>query len=395
MNNKFNKILFTLIAVFVFLFPGLSKGQTNQRDLEWSVQNPPRPVFVLRKKRLVYELYLTNGGNQPLVLEQLDIYNGRDELVVSLSKHQLKKSLQMVDFFTGATQNPKNSARPIVPAGEQVVIYLEINVKKDEVPEYLKHSLRYQPQNKGNRSVIIEGTNVAIKNETPPILGAPLSGGPWIAIYSSEWKRGHRRFIYAQEGRPFIPGRFTIDFMKLNEEGMLFHGERDRIANWYGYGADVLAAADAVVFRVHGGVAESPTISGHINPPAEKAAGNYIILKLKNGQFVFYEHLKPGSILVEKGDYVKKGQVIAALGYTGQTTGPHLHFHVADRPSSLYAEGLPFVFEQFKLLGLYKDLGQLGNPWIALSDSISKRRYRERSPSNSVLGFEKKDIIKR
>jgi Peptidase family M23 len=54
------------------------------------------------------------------------------------------------------------------------------------------------------------------------------------------------------------------------------------------------------------------------------------VLDLGQGKFAFYEHLKSGSVVVRKGQHVKKGQTIAALGYTGQSTGPHLHFHVAD-----------------------------------------------------------------
>ena len=41
-----------------------------------------------------------------------------------------------------------------------------------------------------------------------------------------------------------------------------------------------------------------------------------------------YYHLKSGSILVKKGDYVKEGQHIATMGNTGKSSGKHLHFQV-------------------------------------------------------------------
>ena len=58
-------------------------------------------------------------------------------------------------------------------------------------------------------------------------------------------------------------------------------------------------------------------------------AGNYVVLLLKDGRYVFYEHLKPGSIRVRVGQTVMRGDVVGSLGFTGESTGPHLHFHVA------------------------------------------------------------------
>ena len=43
------------------------------------------------------------------------------------------------------------------------------------------------------------------------------------------------------------------------------------------------------------------------------------------------------------------GQVIGALGNTGNTDAPHLHFHVMSTPDPLASNGLPFVFSSFKL----------------------------------------------
>lgn len=44
------------------------------------------------------------------------------------------------------------------------------------------------------------------------------------------------------------------------------------------------------------------------------------------GYSTFYAHLE--SISVKAGDQVKKGQEVATVGSTGQSTGPHLHYEV-------------------------------------------------------------------
>lgn len=54
--------------------------------------------------------------------------------------------------------------------------------------------------------------------------------------------------------------------------------------------------------------------------------GNYLAIDHGNGLVTIYAHCS--KLLVGKGDRVKQGQVIALIGSTGNSTGPHLHFEV-------------------------------------------------------------------
>src|SRR5207253_5277058 len=63
-----------------------------------------------------------------------------------------------------------------------------------------------------------------------------------------------------------------------------------------------------------------------------------------------YAHVQPGSLRVKVGDRVKRGQVVALLGNSGNSTEPHVHFQIADGPTFLSSEGLPYVMD-FEVLG--------------------------------------------
>ena len=79
------------------------------------------------------------------------------------------------------------------------------------------------------------------------------------------------------------------------------------------------------------------------------------MVDIGNQKFAFFAHVQPGSLRVHVGDRVKKGQVIALLGNSGNSTEPHLHFHVSDALASgtttLGSEGLPYAFPELTLVG--------------------------------------------
>lgn len=56
--------------------------------------------------------------------------------------------------------------------------------------------------------------------------------------------------------------------------------------------------------------------------------GNTVIIDHGNGYWTLYGHIRNGGTVVEKGDQVKRGQKVAEVGSTGESTGNHLHFEV-------------------------------------------------------------------
>lgn len=54
--------------------------------------------------------------------------------------------------------------------------------------------------------------------------------------------------------------------------------------------------------------------------------GNYVIIDHGNGYYSLYGHCS--SLAVSQGDKVYKGQTVAYVGSTGDSTGDHLHFEI-------------------------------------------------------------------
>lgn len=71
---------------------------------------------------------------------------------------------------------------------------------------------------------------------------------------------------------------------------------------------------------------------------------NYVIIYHSDGTFAEYTHLKRNGVLVNVGDKVSKGQVIASSGNTGYSSGPHLHLMVFLQKSKS-RETLPTKFK--------------------------------------------------
>ena len=75
--------------------------------------------------------------------------------------------------------------------------------------------------------------------------------------------------------------------------------------------------------------------------------GNYIVIDHLNGEYSMYGHIKNGSSKVKSGQKVKRGQIIAAIGASGSSLMPHLHYELVNSSNYFKAESLPIYFMNF------------------------------------------------
>ncbi len=94
----------------------------------------------------------------------------------------------------------------------------------------------------------------------------------------------------------------------------------------------VLAAADGEVVSVEEAQYDRCHISGtDISCDGFPIVANHVIIEHERGVQSKYWHLMKDSVEVEVGDEVRCGQMLALVGSSGVSSGPHLHFEVEDR----------------------------------------------------------------
>jgi murein DD-endopeptidase len=114
-----------------------------------------------------------------------------------------------------------------------------------------------------------------------------------------------------------------------------------------------------------------------------------VTLDLGHGRFALFAHLQPGSLRVKLGDSVKAGQVLALLGNSGNSDGPHLHFQLTDANSPLGSEGIPYEFETLTQLGVLDgpDVLDTGKAWQPKPSEKPVAHRREFPLDNGVVEF--------
>ena len=170
--------------------------------------------------------------------------------------------------------------------------------------------------------------------------------------------------------------RYAYDFLKL-QKGKPFKSSTLKyclvgipIKSCYCWREDIHACLDGEVVEVKDDVKEptrlhpfidylkiirrSSRISRQLSQQSgnefdfHSIGGNYIILKHDNC-FSLYAHLHPGTISVKLGQRIREGDYLGKVGHTGNSTSPHLHFHLMDSVNALQAKGIPCSFRELEV----------------------------------------------
>ena len=306
------------------------------------------------KQHVVYELLVTNANATPATLRKIEVVDGHNpsSVIATYDGHELLSRLRTT--ARGSVDNTE-----IEYNGTRLFLIDLAFDSEAVVPERLEHRVSILG---GASPSLTAATPVPLSYLVAPLpverttleIGPPLSGKGWVAVNGCCGPDGiHRAGSMTVNGKIYFAQRFAIDWMLLDGAGRLVDGDPSDVHNYPDYGADVMAVANGTVVdtldtlnnQVPGRLPDPRTVNIH------NVDGNHIVLDLGNGFFAFYAHLQKHSILVKPGQHVKRGQILAKLGNTGNTSAPHLHFHIVDSPSVLGSNGLPYVIDSFAFDG--------------------------------------------
>ncbi len=218
------------------------------------------------------------------------------------------------------------------------------------------------------------------------IVDFPLRG-EWMAVHTP----GSR---VPSHGTDMLGQRYAFDFVRFDpRKGARYHpagGLRTLLLGvptreCYGWGEPVHVPLDGVVVVAVDGIPER----GRIHPVREialvlkagltfrpteqhlrRVLGNHVILHCGD-VCAGFAHLATGSVAVEAGQTVRVGDVLGRVGHTGNSTAPHLHFQLMDRPDPLIAHGVPCAFREYEV---WRD-----GAWRLVEAAIPKSTDRIRS----------------
>lgn len=319
--------------------------------MEARVPKPPAVAAGSSGEFLIYEVHLTNLEGREAKWTRLEVLDGS----TGASLQVLADSALWRDMARPGAGQVTLLDRPRLAGSQRAVVFLRVPLGSGPRPTSLAHRLTLTDS---AASRTLEMRRVPVAGEAT-VIGPPLKGGNWLAANGPGNASGHRRTIIPIEGVPAIAQRFAIDYVRVDSLSRTFSGDRLQNASYHAEGAEAIAVADGIVVATRDGIPENvPGVNSRAVPiTLETVGGNHVILDIGGGRFAFYAHLRPGSLRVKTGDRVSRGTTIGLVGNSGNSTEPHLHFHLSDGNSPLGAEGIPYVHESLELVGACRAIG--------------------------------------
>lgn len=322
-------------------------------SIEFRVPKPPTVAMSDSGAFIAYELHITNLTSMPMTLRRVEVFDPEQAGAVV---ERLEDNALLAAAARPAPNVPL-AQRLLIGAGLRAYVYVWFPTTRANPPAMIRHRLTFlrvvtdtAKHTTDSSTIVLEGTTTSVEREAVAI--APPVRGEWAAFNGPSNSSGHRRLVLALDGHVASGQRFAIDFLQVDSAGRSYHGDPSSNENYYDYGTPLLAVADGIVAATKDGIPQNVpgANSRAVAITLETVGGNFVGIDIGHGRYALYAHVQPGSLRVKIGDHVKRGQVIALLGNSGNSTEPHVHFQIADGPSFLSSEGLPYATD-FDVVG--------------------------------------------
>ncbi len=185
-----------------------------------------------------------------------------------------------------------------------------------------------------------EAATAVVRNKTTMTL--PFSG-EWFVFWGGDTKEQNYHVSTKAQKNAF-------DMVISDSSGKSYRSDGKTNEDYYAFGQSLTAPCDAAVVAVIEGVKDN--VPGEMNP--DQLTGNTVILKTAHNEYLFFAHFKLNSVKVKTGESVKKGQLLGLCGNSGNSSEPHLHFHIQNQEKMAGATGIKCYFEKLMVNGAFK-----------------------------------------
>jgi murein DD-endopeptidase MepM/ murein hydrolase activator NlpD len=139
----------------------------------------------------------------------------------------------------------------------------------------------------------------------------------------------------------------AFDIVIMNASGKSFKTDGKTNEDYYAFGKEITAPCDGEVVLSVDGIKDN--VPGELNPVY--VPGNTVIIKTVNNEYLFFAHFRKSSVAVKEGQKVKQGQVLGLCGNSGNSSEPHLHFHIQNAENMMNATGVKCYFDKILVNG--------------------------------------------
>ncbi len=164
--------------------------------------------------------------------------------------------------------------------------------------------------------------------------------GEWFVFWGGDTKE--QNYHVESEAQ-----KHAFDLLVVDAGGKTFKGSGTKNEDYFAFGKEILAPCEGEVVLAVDGVKDN--IPGEMNPIY--IPGNSVMIRTANNEYLLFAHFRQGSVRVKQGQKLKTGDVLGLCGNSGNSSEPHLHFHLQNVEDMTRATGVKAYFDTIKVNG--------------------------------------------
>jgi murein DD-endopeptidase MepM/ murein hydrolase activator NlpD len=185
-----------------------------------------------------------------------------------------------------------------------------------------------------------DNSPIIVRNITKLIL--PFNG-EWT-IY---WGGNTKELNYHIESKA---QKNALDIVIRDKNGKSYKTNGITNEDYYAFGKEIIAPCNGEIVLAVDGIKDNKP--GEFNPMY--TPGNSTILRTESNEYLFFAHFRQHTLKVTQGQKVKQGQLLGLCGNSGNSSEPHLHFHIQNVEDINAATGVKCYFDKILVDGTIK-----------------------------------------